>query len=54
MIRARLHATSPSFVMARFVWLKGGAVDVLIPLIGIVCILLLIYYTYILMWGDGR
>lgn len=28
--------------------------DVLIPFIGIVCILLLIYYIYILMWGDTK
>lgn len=28
--------------------------DVLIPIIGIVCILLLVYYIYILMRGDVR
>ena len=33
---------------------KGGTMEVIIPFIGIVAILLLIYYIYILMKGDEQ
>lgn len=33
--------------------MKGAVMDILIPIIGVVCIGLLIYYIYILMRSDS-